>query len=87
MSEADVFVASLIFIEDLAQKVVDARCSHRDRLKAAVVFPSMPEVMQLNKLGSFSMAQLGQSKRHRRLHEEAKGSHWCPVFGTRCSSC
>lgn len=27
-----------------------------------LVFPSMPEVMRLNKLGSFSMSQLGQSK-------------------------
>ena len=62
VAQADVFVASLIFIEDLAQKVVDAVAPHRDRLKAAVVFPSMPEVMRLNKLGSFSMAQLGQSK-------------------------
>ncbi|QEY31871.1 magnesium chelatase subunit H [Synechococcus sp. RSCCF101] len=62
VSEADVFIASLIFIEDLAQKVVDAVAPHRERLKAAVVFPSMPEVMRLNKLGSFSMAQLGQSK-------------------------
>ena len=62
VAEADVFVASLIFIEDLAQKVVEAVSPHRDRLKAAVVFPSMPEVMRLNKLGSFSMAQLGQSK-------------------------
>ncbi|HBK66074.1 MAG TPA: magnesium chelatase subunit H, partial [Cyanobacteria bacterium UBA11166] len=35
---------------------------HRDRLDAAIVFPSMPQVMRLNKLGSFSMAQLGQSK-------------------------
>jgi magnesium chelatase subunit H len=34
----------------------------RDNLDAAVVFPSMPQVMRLNKLGSFSMAQLGQSK-------------------------
>ena len=58
VAQADVFVASLIFIEDLAQKVVDAVTPHRDRLKAAVVFPSMPEVMRLNKLGSFSMAQL-----------------------------
>ena len=62
VAAADVFIASLIFIEDLAQKVVDAVTPHRDRLKAAVVFPSMPEVMRLNKLGSFSMAQLGQSK-------------------------
>ena len=62
VAAADVFIASLIFIEDLAQKVVDAVAPHRDRLKAAVVFPSMPEVMRLNKLGTFSMAQLGQSK-------------------------
>ncbi|MAS26946.1 MAG: magnesium chelatase subunit H [Synechococcus sp. NAT40] len=62
VASADVFVASLIFIEDLAQKVVETVTPHRDRLKAAVVFPSMPEVMRLNKLGSFSMAQLGQSK-------------------------
>ena len=61
VAEADVFIASLIFIEDLAQKVVDAVTPHRDRLKAIVVFPSMPEVMRLNKLGSFTMAQLGQS--------------------------
>ncbi|MCP9823879.1 magnesium chelatase subunit H [Synechococcus sp. EJ6-Ellesmere] len=62
VAEADVFIASLIFIEDLAQKVVEAVAPHRGRLKAAVVFPSMPEVMRLNKLGTFSMAQLGQSK-------------------------
>ncbi|MFO0015930.1 MAG: magnesium chelatase subunit H [Synechococcaceae cyanobacterium] len=62
VAAADVFIASLIFIEDLAQKVVEAVAPQRDRLKAAVVFPSMPEVMRLNKLGSFSMAQLGQSK-------------------------
>ena len=59
---ADLFVASLIFIEDLAQKVVEAVEPHKENLKAAVVFPSMPEVMRLNKLGTFSMSQLGQSK-------------------------
>ena len=62
VAAADVFIASLIFIEDLAQKVVEAVAPHRDRLNAVVVFPSMPEVMRLNKLGTFSMAQLGQSK-------------------------
>ena len=62
IATADVFIASLIFIEDLAQKVVEAVEPHRPRLKASVVFPSMPEVMRLNKLGSFSMAQLGQTK-------------------------
>ncbi|NET55551.1 MAG: magnesium chelatase subunit H [Symploca sp. SIO2E6] len=62
IAQANIFLASLIFIEDLADKVVEAVTPHRDRLDAAVVFPSMPQVMRLNKLGSFSMAQLGQSK-------------------------
>jgi magnesium chelatase subunit H len=62
IASADIFIASLIFIEDLADKVVAAVEPHRARLDAAVVFPSMPQVMRLNKMGSFSMAQLGQSK-------------------------
>lgn len=62
IAQANVFIGSLIFLEDLADKVVEAVQPHRDRLDAAVVFPSMPQVMRLNKLGSFSMAQLGQSK-------------------------
>ena len=62
VAEANIFIGSLIFIEDLAEKVVEAVKPQRDRLDAAVVFPSMPEVMRLNKLGSFSMQQLGQSK-------------------------
>ena len=62
VAEANIFIASLIFIEDLAEKVVEAVTPVRDRLDAAVVFPSMPAVMRLNKMGSFSMAQLGQSK-------------------------
>ncbi|MBD2024903.1 magnesium chelatase subunit H, partial [Leptolyngbya sp. FACHB-711] len=62
VSEANVFIASLIFIEELAEKVVAAVEPHRDRLDVAVVFPSMPQVMRLNKMGTFSMAQLGQSK-------------------------
>ncbi len=62
VAKANIFIASLIFIEDLAEKVVEAVQPHRDRLDAAIVFPSMPQVMRLNKLGSFSMAQLGQSK-------------------------
>ncbi|MEO1299721.1 MAG: cobaltochelatase subunit CobN, partial [Cyanobacteria bacterium J06636_16] len=62
VAEANIFIASLIFIEELAEKVVEAVKPHRDRLDAAVVFPSMPQVMRLNKLGKFSMAQLGQSK-------------------------
>ncbi|MEZ2225673.1 MAG: magnesium chelatase subunit H [Microcoleus sp.] len=62
VADANVFIASLIFIEDLAEKVVAAVEPVRDNLDVAVVFPSMPGVMRLNKMGSFSMAQLGQSK-------------------------
>ncbi|MBW4641427.1 MAG: magnesium chelatase subunit H [Goleter apudmare HA4340-LM2] len=62
IQNANIFIASLIFIEDLAQKVVTAVEPYRDRLDVSVVFPSMPEVMRLNKMGSFSLAQLGQSK-------------------------
>lgn len=62
VAEANIFIASLIFIEELAEKVVAAVQPVRDRLDVAVVFPSMPQVMRLNKMGSFSMEQLGQSK-------------------------
>ena len=62
IATANIFIASLIFIEDLAEKVAEAVRPHRDRLDAAIVFPSMPQVMRLNKLGTFSMANLGQSK-------------------------
>ncbi len=62
MASANIFIASLIFIEDLAEKVVAAVAPHRDRLDVSVVFPSMPAVMRLSKMGSFSLAQLGQSK-------------------------
>ena len=37
IENADLFVASLIFIEDLAQKVVEAVEPHKENLKAAVV--------------------------------------------------
>lgn len=43
-------------------QIVEAVTPVRDNLDACVVFPSMPAVMKLNKLGTFSMAQLGQSK-------------------------
>ncbi len=62
VAEANVFIASLIFIEDLAVKVAEVVAPHRDRLDAAICFPSMPEVMRLNKLGKFTMSNLGQSK-------------------------
>lgn len=62
LEDANVFIGSLIFVEELALKVKAAVEKERDRLDAVLVFPSMPEVMRLNKLGSFSMSQLGQSK-------------------------
>lgn len=62
IASANIFIASLIFIEELAQKLITAVEPHRDNLDVAVVFPSMPEVMRLNKMGTFSLAQLGQSK-------------------------
>nr|UKI61040.1 magnesium-chelatase subunit ChlH [Cymbidium hybrid cultivar] len=62
IATANVFIGSLIFVEELAQKVKAAVEKERDRMDAVLVFPSMPEVMRLNKLGSFSMSQLGQSK-------------------------
>lgn len=43
----------------MVQQVVEPL---RDQLDAVVVFPSMPEVMRLNKVGSFTMQNLGQSK-------------------------
>lgn len=62
LEDANIFIGSLIFVEELAIKVRDAVEKERDRMDAVLVFPSMPEVMRLNKLGSFSMSQLGQSK-------------------------
>ncbi|MEL7359019.1 MAG: magnesium chelatase subunit H [Cyanobacteria bacterium J06560_6] len=62
VAEANIFIGSLIFIDELADKVEAAVKPVRDQLDAAVVFPSMPQVMRLNKMGKFSMAQLGQSK-------------------------
>lgn len=34
----------------------------REKLDAVLIFPSMPEVMRLNKVGNFTMNNLGQSK-------------------------
>ncbi|GMH20158.1 hypothetical protein Nepgr_021999 [Nepenthes gracilis] len=62
LEDANIFIGSLIFVEELAIKVKDAVEKERERMDAVLVFPSMPEVMRLNKLGSFSMSQLGQSK-------------------------
>ena len=62
VASANIFIGSLIFIEELADKIVEAVGPARDTLDACLIFPSMPQVMKLNKLGTFNMAQLGQSK-------------------------
>lgn len=48
--------------QELAEEVKKVVEPLRDQLDAVVVFPSMPEVMRLNKVGSFTMQNLGQSK-------------------------
>lgn len=62
-SSANIFIGSLIFIEELAEKIVEAVGPARDTLDACLIFPSMPAVMKLNKLGSFSMSQVGAQAR------------------------
>ncbi|KAL7549160.1 hypothetical protein ACHAWF_012422 [Thalassiosira exigua] len=62
VADANVFVGSLIFVQELAEKVQEVVAPLRDQLDAVLVFPSMPEVMRLNKVGSFTMKNLGQSK-------------------------
>ena len=62
VAEANIFIGSLIFVQELAEKVVEVVEPCRDNLDAVLVFPSMPEVMRLNKVGSFTMKNLGQSK-------------------------
>ncbi len=78
VAAANIFIGSLIFLEDLADKVVEAVQPHRDNLDVAVVFPSMPQVMRLNKMGSFTMANLGQSQsaiaQFMRKRKEEKGA-------------
>ena len=55
VEEANIFIGSLIFVQELADKVVAVVEPNRDRLDAVCVFPSMPAVMKLNKIGSFTM--------------------------------
>jgi magnesium chelatase subunit H len=62
VEEANIFIGSLIFVQELAEKVVEVVEPQRERLDAVLVFPSMPEVMRMNKVGSFTMKNLGQSK-------------------------
>ncbi|KAG4909745.1 hypothetical protein JHK87_055861 [Glycine soja] len=58
LEDANIFIGSLIFVEELALKIKATVEKERERLDAVLVFPSMVEVMRLNKLGSFSMSQL-----------------------------
>jgi len=62
VADANIFIGSLIFVQELAEKVTDIVEPLRDQLDAVLIFPSMPEVMRLNKVGSFTMKNLGQSK-------------------------
>ena len=62
VADANIFIGSLIFVQELAEKVVEVVKPQRDNLDACLIFPSMPEVMRLNKVGSFTMKNLGQSK-------------------------
>eukprot|EP00177_Eucheuma_denticulatum_P000624 GFKZ01001120.1.p1 GENE.GFKZ01001120.1~~GFKZ01001120.1.p1 ORF type:complete len:1464 (+),score=227.16 GFKZ01001120.1:509-4393(+) len=61
LEDANIFIGSLIFVQDLAELVVGAVKPMRENLDACIIFPSMPDVMRLNKLGSFAMNQLGQT--------------------------
>jgi hypothetical protein len=65
---ANIFIGSLIFIEELAEKIVAAVGPVRDSLDACLIFPSMPAVMKLNKLGTFAMSQV-----RGRLRQEGNG--------------
>merc|ERR1719230_116319 len=62
VADANIFIGSLIFVQELADKVVAAVEPNRNQLDAVCIFPSMPAVMKLNKIGSFTMASMGQSK-------------------------
>eukprot|EP00871_Galdieria_phlegrea_P003759 jgi/Galph1/4384/GphlegSOOS_G3038.1 len=62
VASANIFIGSLIFVQELAERVVEAVQPYREKLDACIVFPSMPEVMRLNKLGTFTLSRLGQSK-------------------------
>ena len=44
------FIGSLIFVQELAEKVVEVVSPLRDKLDAVLIFPSMPDVMRLNKV-------------------------------------
>lgn len=58
LQDANVFICSLIFVQELADKLVEVVSPVRDRLDACLCFPSMPDVMKLNKVGSFDLTAI-----------------------------
>ena len=54
-------------------QVVEVVEPQRERMDAILVFPSMPAVMRLNKLGTFNLAQLGMSQKKSPIGEFMKG--------------
>jgi len=58
LEDANVFVCSLIFVQELADKLVEVVSPKREQLDACLCFPSMPDVMKLNKLGSFDLTAI-----------------------------
>jgi hypothetical protein len=48
----------LIFVQELAEKLAAATAERRDGIDACLCFPSMPEIMKLNKLGSFDLTKI-----------------------------
>ncbi|CAJ1405428.1 unnamed protein product [Effrenium voratum] len=58
MQDANIFICSLIFVQELAEKLVKIVEPCRDQLDACLCFPSMPEVMKQNKLGTFDLTQI-----------------------------
>lgn len=58
LDDANVFICSLIFVQELAEKLVKIVEPRREHLDACLCFPSMPEVMKQNKLGTFDLTQI-----------------------------
>ena len=70
----------MFFQGDLAQKVVEAVEPVRDQLDVAHVFPSLPEVVRLNKQSG------SEQEREQRLHEE-EGRAGCILPSCHAQDC
>ena len=53
VADANVFIGSLIFVQELAEKVVEVVQPQHDNLDAVLIFTSMPTIMRMNKVGIF----------------------------------